>query len=200
VKKNTEQQVVALFVQAMRTALAIIDEKDATPLPQPAATGLDLAGYLKAAGRGAAAKLAKQIGAPTISVSQWRTGERQVPTERCPAIERATSGAVRCETLRPDVDWAVLRDSQQATVAPTPAPKAKSQKAAPGIYPAQSKYNPWRAYAWTGKKSVYLGQFPTVAKAKAAQKAYLAGQQPKEGTRVANHRPPLEVVQKAKVA
>lgn len=32
-----------------------------------------------------------------------------VPAERCPAIERATNGQVRCEDLRPDVDWAVLR-------------------------------------------------------------------------------------------
>lgn len=113
VKKTTEQQVLALFVQAMRTALAIIDEKE-------------------------------------------KTAEK--PADR------------------------------------------SIQAAAPGIYPAKSKYNPWRAYAWTGEKSVYLGQFPTVAKAKAAQKAYLAGQQPKDGTRVANHRPPLEVVKKAKAA
>lgn len=31
------------------------------------------------------------------------------PAEYCPALERATRGAVRCEDLRPDVDWAVLR-------------------------------------------------------------------------------------------
>ena len=28
-----------------------------------------------------------------------------------PAIERATNGAVRCEDLRPDVDWGVLRST-----------------------------------------------------------------------------------------
>lgn len=46
-----------------------------------------------------------------------------------------------------------------------------------GIYPHQSKYNPWRAYAWDteGQKTVYLGAFPTVAKAKSAQKAYRMG-------------------------
>lgn len=104
--KTTEQQVLNLFVQAMRTALAIIDEK-ATPAPKPA------------------------------------------------------------------------------------------KKAAVGIYPHRSKYNPWRAYCWNGEKSVYLGAFPSVAKAKAAQKAFRAGQQPKDGSRVANHRPPLAVVRKA---
>lgn len=31
------------------------------------------------------------------------------PAEYCPAIERATKGVVRCEDLRPDVDWSVLR-------------------------------------------------------------------------------------------
>ena len=39
------------------------------------------------------------------------------PAEYCPAIERVTG--VPCETLRPDIDWAVLRgvckcDAQQA--------------------------------------------------------------------------------------
>lgn len=29
--------------------------------------------------------------------------------ELCIEIEKATSGAVRCEDLRPDVDWAYLR-------------------------------------------------------------------------------------------
>jgi DNA-binding transcriptional regulator YdaS (Cro superfamily) len=38
-------------------------------------------------------------------VSNWRA--RGVPAERCPDIERVTG--VRCERLRPDVDWDVLR-------------------------------------------------------------------------------------------
>ena len=32
-------------------------------------------------------------------------GVRQVPIERCLAIERATGGKVRAEELRPDHDW-----------------------------------------------------------------------------------------------
>jgi DNA-binding transcriptional regulator YdaS (Cro superfamily) len=32
----------------------------------------------------------------------------KVPAEHCPAIERATG--VRCEELRPDVPWEVLRE------------------------------------------------------------------------------------------
>lgn len=109
-KKTTEQQVTALFVQAMRTALAIIDEKE------------------------------------------------------------------------------------------KPAKKPVDRSKHPGIYPAKSKYNPWRAYVWNGQKSVYLGQFPSIAAGKRAQKAYLAGQQPADGTRVANHRAPLQIVKPARAA
>jgi DNA-binding transcriptional regulator YdaS (Cro superfamily) len=44
------------------------------------------------------------ISAP--GVAKWL--KNGVPRERCTAIEAATSGAVRCEDLRPEVDW--LRD------------------------------------------------------------------------------------------
>lgn len=51
------------------------------------------------------------------NVEYW-VKKGRVPAEYCPAIERATS--VRCEDLRPDVAWGVLRDqaaSAPATVA-----------------------------------------------------------------------------------
>ena len=59
---------------------------------------------------GGVAKLASKIGVTASAVSQWISGHRRVPAERCPQIERATSGAVRCEDLRPDVPWHVLRE------------------------------------------------------------------------------------------
>jgi DNA-binding transcriptional regulator YdaS (Cro superfamily) len=40
-------------------------------------------------------------------VSQWKT--TGVPVEHCPRIERLTAGAVRCEEMRPEVDWGYLR-------------------------------------------------------------------------------------------
>jgi DNA-binding transcriptional regulator YdaS (Cro superfamily) len=58
---------------------------------------------------GKAKDLAREIGLHPVQISQWKTGARQVPAEHCPTIERATGGAVRCEDLRPDVDWAYLR-------------------------------------------------------------------------------------------
>lgn len=53
--------------------------------------------------------LARAISVSPGMVYQWVHGLRQVSAERCPDIERATEGAVRCEDLRPDIDWAVLR-------------------------------------------------------------------------------------------
>lgn len=63
------------------------------------------------------------------TVSEWHRGQKRVPAERCPEIERGTRERnatdperpiVTCEELRPDVAWAVLRlqtaptDPQQA--------------------------------------------------------------------------------------
>lgn len=56
---------------------------------------------------GGVTKLAISLGVKPQHVCNWVV--RQVPAERCPDIERATAGAIRCEELRPDVDWSVLR-------------------------------------------------------------------------------------------
>lgn len=70
---------------------------------------MDLTEYLKR--RGAGVELAKHLGVRSVMLSQWRYGIKQVPAERCIEIERATAGAVRCEDLRPDIDWGYLRTS-----------------------------------------------------------------------------------------
>lgn len=51
--------------------------------------------------------IARLFGISVQAVSKWV--KKQVPAERCPEIEKATNGAVTCEDLRPDVDWAYLR-------------------------------------------------------------------------------------------
>ncbi|MDR3382290.1 transcriptional regulator [Cupriavidus basilensis] len=66
---------------------------------------------------GGITKLARAIGVSTQRVSNWR--DRRVPAEHCPDIE-ATTG-VRCEHLRPDVNWAVLRGSALAASTPVNA-------------------------------------------------------------------------------
>ena len=63
--------------------------------------------------RGAQARLARQLELPASLLSAWASenpdARRRVPAQRCPAIERLTDGKVRCEDLRPDVAWDVLR-------------------------------------------------------------------------------------------
>lgn len=65
--------------------------------------------------------LADHLGVTKAAVGQWKEPGRRVPAEHCPAIERLTSGAVRCEDLRPDVAWGVLRLQAE------PTPQAEGQ-------------------------------------------------------------------------
>lgn len=61
--------------------------------------------------RGRAASVAKAVGVTPVTVHQWAfDSKKQVPTERCPAIEQATAGEVSCEILRPDVTWVRVKD------------------------------------------------------------------------------------------
>lgn len=80
--------------------------------------GMNLNSYLKKPG--SAVALANELKIPASLLSQWRTGRRTTPAERCPSIEKATNGAVTCEELRPDVDWAVVRGTPHADQAPVP--------------------------------------------------------------------------------
>ena len=68
-----------------------------------------LAEYLKP--EGAAKALAATLGIPEPTVSQWKNGKRRVPADWCIDVEKATDGSVTCEELRPDLDWAYLRQS-----------------------------------------------------------------------------------------
>ena len=59
---------------------------------------------------GNAAAFAKQMGVTPGMVSQWINGRRPVAHDSCAAIERATSGAVTVEVLRPDAAWSRIPD------------------------------------------------------------------------------------------
>lgn len=54
-----------------------------------------------------AASLAAAIGVQPESISQWKTGFRKVPIERCVPIERATNCQVTRRDLRPE-DWHLI--------------------------------------------------------------------------------------------
>lgn len=72
------------------------------------------------------------IKAPSAgAVKAWkRSGS--IPAGYCPAIERETNHAIRCEQLRPDVDWAVLRGTKLAVAQQTPAVPAIKTEAPTG--------------------------------------------------------------------
>lgn len=54
--------------------------------------------------------LAKVLGVTPGAVNQWSSGMTTITADRCIQIEAATGGLVRCEDLRPDVRWDVLRN------------------------------------------------------------------------------------------
>ena len=57
---------------------------------------------------GGAAKFAQALEVSIQVVTHWRN--RGAPKERCPAIERATGGAVKCEDCRPELHWVRIPD------------------------------------------------------------------------------------------
>lgn len=87
---------------------------------------------------GGQAVLARLLMVSPPTVNQWVSGTRQVPAERCPAIEKATDGAVTCEELRPDVDWSYLRgtgankqsNQRGNVVIPVVTPERRGEKGA----------------------------------------------------------------------
>ena len=60
-------------------------------------------------GAGGPASVARQCKVSVQAVCFWRDGRRALPAEHCPTLERLNEGRIRCEDMRPDVDWAYLR-------------------------------------------------------------------------------------------
>lgn len=73
---------------------------------------------------GTQALLATALGVSKGAVGQWKEDGRRVPAEHCPVIEEMTRGAVRCEELRPDIRWDVLRNKRGAKRARAAKPSA----------------------------------------------------------------------------
>jgi len=48
------------------------------------------------------------------TVTGWRNQKWVMPAHHCVKVEKITDGQVRCEELRPDVDWQYLRESEAA--------------------------------------------------------------------------------------
>ncbi len=56
---------------------------------------------------GSLAGFCERLGVRYQKVQFWF--KNRVPAEYCPRIERLVERRVRCEQLRPDIDWAYLR-------------------------------------------------------------------------------------------
>lgn len=52
---------------------------------------------------------------------------QQIGSDLCIKIERESGGAVKCEELRPDVDWAYLRNTPATPDTPTPEAIAEAE-------------------------------------------------------------------------
>ncbi|MEJ8296145.1 helix-turn-helix domain-containing protein [Delftia tsuruhatensis] len=71
---------------------------------------------------GTQAVIARALNVTKAAVSQWKGPGGQVPAEHCPLIEEMTRGVVRCEDMRPDIRWDVLRGKRGKA-----APKLRKQ-------------------------------------------------------------------------
>lgn len=60
---------------------------------------------------GSTSALARAIGITPWAVSKW--DRRKPPKERCLAIEQATKGIITAEQLRPDLNWAYIRNQEK---------------------------------------------------------------------------------------
>lgn len=66
---------------------------------------------------GSKSAMARAVGVSDQAIRFWETGERCPDVGSCIKIEKATAGAVRCESLRDDIDWAYLRQPISGEVA-----------------------------------------------------------------------------------
>jgi DNA-binding transcriptional regulator YdaS (Cro superfamily) len=83
--------------------------------------------------------LAEKLHVTKGAVGQWKLPSRRIPAEHCPAIERLTGGVVRCEVLRPDVDWAIVRASPALETAHAPARRKDDPPTPPAPGPHRRK-------------------------------------------------------------
>lgn len=68
--------------------------------------------YVSSKPPGESARMAKHLGVSASFVSQMVSEKSRVPDRLLAKVIGFCNGAVRCEDLRPDVDWAFLRGSK----------------------------------------------------------------------------------------
>lgn len=74
-----------------------------------------LLNYLNGLGKADRASFVERCGTSEGYLRKAISKGQQLGEKLCIAIDRESKRAVTCEALRPDVDWAYLRDSTPAT-------------------------------------------------------------------------------------
>ena len=75
------------------------------------------------------AAIVNKLGITQQALTNWK--QRGIPAERCPDIEALTG--IKCEELRPDVNWSVLRRLPRKTKAAAPITAPASHQSSTGI-------------------------------------------------------------------
>lgn len=78
-------------------------------------------------GAGGPAKVAEALSVSVQAVCFWRDGSRRFPAEYCPTLERLNGGRIKCEQMRPDADWAYLRNQPSRNRPKRPRPTTAEQ-------------------------------------------------------------------------
>lgn len=55
--------------------------------------------------------VAASLGITSQAISLWAS-KNKIPAERCPELELLSQGTIKCEEMRPDVKWWVLREKR----------------------------------------------------------------------------------------
>lgn len=74
---------------------------------------MTLSEYLKTMDKDGLESLARRCGTSVGQLKQVAYGNRRASAGLAVSLDRETGGGIRCESLRPDIDWAYLRQGQQ---------------------------------------------------------------------------------------
>lgn len=72
---------------------------------------MTLLDYIKPLDKAALIALARRCGTTPGQLKQVAYGNRRASASLAIALDRETEGAISCESTRPDIDWAYLRNS-----------------------------------------------------------------------------------------
>ncbi|HDS1059367.1 YdaS family helix-turn-helix protein [Pseudomonas putida] len=74
---------------------------------------MTLSEYLKTMNKEGLEAFAKRCGTSVGQLKQVAYGNRRASAGLAVCLDRETEGAIRCEALRPDIDWAYLRQAKE---------------------------------------------------------------------------------------